>query len=821
MPDPLLLSPRQVTQPWTVYPGLCECQCGEEVLAYEFVPRQTSAAAQKRGFFRYAPTTGGPSFEPDEGAYYLVETVEDVWSYSQPNPPSGKPPDTGSGNWSRVTTRDRLDNVVSVEYSGSATETTWHFDDDTETWQSDTESGTVDPDTGVFDGSDGFRASLPFSGGFTSLSQAIRQRSYSGNAGSRTETTTLSEPYTAGMLRDEHAAMLALAPIDTIPEMAAGTVRRVRKVATPTFPLEQNWTEAQVQGWIDDYNGWIEDNTTALGEAEADLEDLEADFTQAWADYLAARGALQAELTDYYEDMEAAHAAHRAYVTWTRRAERGQAGAQALADAAKAIYDAFIAAGVPEAVTDAEDEVSAASVEVSNIAADIIELRREHAALQYAAASLERGKELLEADLITLQNAEDDEYVYVAELLGISRDGYIGVSSAVLMPWSRITETASTYTGGPYEFKVVVTSHLAPREATSIALHYRWMDWDGTEPDFGEDQTISVDLPAHDWRNMFIYGISEDWTAVPVEEPNVTTEMVGKQVLPPVYFQGALESGAACKGGYAHRYGFVEYGQPTAGEHPRLYRTETAGGSFPGCPAQDLPAKSYSGQQQYNGTSLSRSFSQDVLDSRRYSRPTPIHEEFLDPGEIISTTQRRWRREVQCGENTLEDLQTLTLSNEFTVEALQALVDAELSAPDDEWPVLPQLRGDAAVNYLSADGCFYAAQTAHLLPTDDEDGLQYFHGQGNGPWLIEHLWYRCTQDMLTGEITREVERQTWDIEQTNHGDQVDLDLPAADRMIWLEAIPEADQAEHLTTATPWYWKPPHLEIEGVEEPEEE
>jgi hypothetical protein len=350
MPDPLLLSTRQTVQPWAVRLPFCACQC-RDALGYEFLIKGAGAFAEKYGFQTFTPTpgSGNPTFEVTPGARYMVETVLDTWNYVENVGSSGKPPDTGSGTWQRVTVYDLKGNSE-VQYSGGATRTRYFRDSQDQGWVSETDSGTVDPETGFFQGTEAYRSSLPLQSA-VAQSPTVSQRAYGGNNGTRTETRTLSQEYTMDMVQQEHAEMVGLAPLDSLPDMCVSRGRRVRKVDWPTFPLEQNWTEGMIQDWIatlqEFLDGWEDERQpvqTAFDEArdefDAKLEELDT------------REATLANLLEAYDaDQEQAFAAYREYRTWTRRAAKGWENAREKADTAKATYDHFVFAGVPTSIT--------------------------------------------------------------------------------------------------------------------------------------------------------------------------------------------------------------------------------------------------------------------------------------------------------------------------------------------------------------------------------------------------------------------------------------------------------------------------------------
>lgn len=274
------------------------------------------------------------------------------------------------------------------------------------------------------------------------------------------------------------------------------------------------------------------------------------------------------------------------------------------------------------------------------------------------------------------------------------------------------------------------------------------------------------------------------------------------------------------RGGAARKMGFLAYdGTKT------YFLRETAGGGFPGCPAQDLPALSYSGSQSYTPSPaeldnwqspphpgpVEENFSADVPSHRRSIVPSPVpyrggegiraHLEFLDPGEVLSATQRRWVSTVKCGDNTLQDVQTLTLSQEFTLAALRELVDPVYEQP---WGVLPALVAPeafdsspvVAVNWTSEGQDYYAkvqvrGKFVFSMPPGSASIFPI-------PSSLSMQWKRVTTDMETGEQTELI---------------VDQSLAAGESEVIVLEAPEGKKVEivspTLTSDDPRMWDIPY------------
>lgn len=173
--------------------------------------------------------------------------------------------------------------------------------------------------------------------------------------------------------------------------------------------------------------------------------------------------------------------------------------------------------------------------------------------------------------------------------------------------------------------------------------------------------------------------------------------------------------------------GFREY---TDGSYPpKIYKKETASGSYDGCPIDEVPPKSYSGDQEFfedvPGDPVSgyeNTFSGDV-DKASKTWNNDIIEEALDEIEdyisptTISKINREWITETLCEGSLVLDTQSFALSGEYTTSELKALVDAQANK---DWLSVEQwIDEKMAYRFLSDDETYYARQRIRFLLTGE------------------------------------------------------------------------------------------------------
>lgn len=567
------------------------------------------------------------------------------------------------------------------------------------------------------------------------------------DGGTWVTTETLSEEYDDEMLRENAEALLAAIDLNAM-ELAGssvtaryGGVGPYRSLAPFDFAIEV--AEAAISAAEINLAGAVAEASIAETAWEDALEGVTAargEVHPAWQAAMEARGDLEAVLVRIE--------------TWRRRGDAAQLAA-AEADLAEAIEEWEASRGQWEE-----------KMHELEVAIDACRLAKAMAAYaQYLVAFSERS--LLNAEYF-LTLAEYNKSVgaeWDAILLEPGGDG---------LP--RRVENRD------------LDGNIESIELAKAAFEFYWIhpsSW--SRP----PQKLAVD-----WRLAFLTDTASHTEEATDEITLVETALVafggshsinapsseGYVVIAGKASRGTISWNPEARGGAARKMGFLAYDGA-----PRYYLTETAGGSFPGCPLQSLPTKSYSGSQVYDPApddidnwqggdtpgAVVESFSADVPATRRSIVPspdpyrtgegTPAHEEFLDRGEILSGTQRRWVSTVQCGENTLQDLQTLTLSDEFTTAALRALVDPVYEQPFGEAvtlfpPEAYSLDRRFAIHWLSPAEDYYVRirlrGTFQWIPPGGSSG--YFPT----PPTLSMQWKRIEIDLETGERNETIQTAT-------------------------------------------------------------
>ena len=339
------------------------------------------------------------------------------------------------------------------------------------------------------------------------------------------------------------------------------------------------------------------------------------------------------------------------------------------------------------------------------------------------------------------------------------------------------------------------------------------------------------------WREMFLPGVEEDqdpvprftdkeFTGTPSEEDG-NFESEEYSVEPPeengnivqvgLPAKGTVTAEIEVKGWELTKRGYLEY-QPT-GDKPRVYKRETASGSFPGCPVQNLPAKTYNGFQRYTDQSFEveypggsynesesddptgnnqNTFNQAVKDSGQYSPDFPHGGpfEYRLAVKEITPTQRTFEKQITCGTRTVKDTLRFQLQEEYTTEQLRSRVEAEYNKNWDD----QELKHLWVVEVDEFN--VYALEEALLFQSEDE---AYYAKQQlrykltfTIPWSFAtdkdftFKWTVFTERFDTGEISRSEQSKTVTFEDGNtlvrEDDWREIPAPTFPGRIWLGAF---------------------------------
>lgn len=263
------------------------------------------------------------------------------------------------------------------------------------------------------------------------------------------------------------------------------------------------------------------------------------------------------------------------------------------------------------------------------------------------------------------------------------------------------------------------------------------------------------------------------------------------------------------QGASARKRGFLEYQPSTT---PRVYLTESASGSFAGCPASEIPSRSYSGTAQYTETSsvgcfsFSSSFSYYASLYRSPRYPSESEAFWFDYApiktqpEILSATSRRWQAETSCDGEPVTDQITMTLSNEFTTADLIASVNEIVST---DWEDSPQYNclgswSNCALNYLSPDETFFAR--CRIRYSLSASISWAFTTEKNFTFKIR----KTTTNLDTGEVSESdiSVPVTFDAGETSKTvDPVEIEAPEGNSRICLSIIPEDQPSHEMFSAT--------------------
>lgn len=214
------------------------------------------------------------------------------------------------------------------------------------------------------------------------------------------------------------------------------------------------------------------------------------------------------------------------------------------------------------------------------------------------------------------------------------------------------------------------------------------------------------------------------------------------------------------QGAFLQKRGFPQYNDVST--PPKIYKRETASGSYAGCPAQSLPAKTYSGYRRVFEDEINpdftdptgsgeTTFSADVPSSYK----TPIFPDagvgvFNPPPPSSSTaTTREWLTAPLCGATPVEDQLIMTLSDEVTTAAIQGPVDGIIAEDwgEVEGP-LPLPTGVNSIQFLSADETYYARQKCRFKLSGQIIAIFV------DPVDFTFVYTLVEKNLITGEIGR-------------------------------------------------------------------
>ena len=226
------------------------------------------------------------------------------------------------------------------------------------------------------------------------------------------------------------------------------------------------------------------------------------------------------------------------------------------------------------------------------------------------------------------------------------------------------------------------------------------------------------------WREMFLPEVGEDedpvpeftdqeYSGYPDEEGKLDAgeftieppETNGSILVVGLPAKGTISAQIEVKGWQLTKRGFLEY-KPT-GDKPRVFKRETASGSFAGCPAQNLDPKTYSGFQRFTDEAVTMQYpwgsytvpasddptgntettlSEDVKKGGLHSRSFPGggYFRFTMPVKQVTPTRRTFEEEITCDGNPVKNTLIFDLSEEYTTAEMVAAVEAECSKAWDD-----------------------------------------------------------------------------------------------------------------------------------------
>lgn len=766
----------------SVQPRDCE-SCAAPAPIWSMHGRVDWGRRGRRGF-----TIPGTGVDPDTPSLktYLTETETAEWSAAYTNnDPAGHPPTTdvysASGSYTKVWTYTKSGHKRLISATGSASETETFSPDAGSVPRSYDRSASLvyDPATDTASWvSDGVMPTIGGMGGITAdpvITETTTTRVTTGVYGSNTLINTLSDVFLDAAFVAEAEALLAAINLDDFDGLPLGRAVTARYdgdglAASPSSAYDSAITSAEAEQAA---------ATAEVAAAAAALAAAEAAVADAITTIAAQRAAEQTAWVAAMHARDEYEAILIRIETWQRRGDAGQAAtASALLPAKKAAWDAAQLAWETAryAIQTTYPFVFAAGYRAQELAVATSNLKNVTAAVGLANANKAGSTSW---DTIMRDYAfsyggtgpfpSPDFSVQAYRQLHYESDGFLSRVALGKMSWRLALNAAPIWTKNPdtatLKWRQATMTYDADNIATGVAFTS------------AAEETITLSE-----TDRFRLTAARDVVAPGAEG---AAFIVGPSAKIDILIDSHV------RGGSARKYGFPAY-LPPAGK-PRIYLRETASGSYPGCPLQSLPSKSYSGFHGYTGSpdhsaswqgpdefhgdrppiealKFETTFSADVPEDRQSILPdaraytagvgTPIHLEFLDPGEITSAISRRWLALSKCGTTDVQDLMTLALSEEFTTASLKALVDPAAAqawdTPEADVIQTPEHPGYAvAIRFLSTDEAYYARQKMRLRFSAQLAPWFFFFLRPDAPESFGLTWKKVTVDMVTGERTSE------------------------------------------------------------------
>ncbi|WOO40372.1 hypothetical protein [Rubellicoccus peritrichatus] len=340
----------------------------------------------------------------------------------------------------------------------------------------------------------------------------------------------------------------------------------------------------------------------------------------------------------------------------------------------------------------------------------------------------------------------------------------------------------------------------------SIKLSWRERTWQHEQREEGvsdKDTYTWTERSATVTANKGDYEATTGWFTVSAPAEHMSVTVVGVKGMSQLSV-GEIQY----QGGSVEKKGVFSYQE---NDPIKVYRTETFNGSFAGCQDLNLDPKSYSGVREWDleGVySTPTAFSEDLvaaqgsanwpegflLQPSTSSKLTGLRP--LKP-QSESDTEREYKREIICNENTLEQNLKSTLSNEYTTAQLKSRLNSEVSG---DWPTLlgSRLSGSpygsyVAANYLHNNEVKYQRQRFRVK----------FRGELTSSALEarseDFSYVKKTLNVITGAVTETTITKSFSYEK-GESSKKDADYEIIDagnnEIIWIEDLKGSERDEY-------------------------
>ncbi len=441
------------------------------------------------------------------------------------------------------------------------------------------------------------------------------------------------------------------------------------------------------------------------------------------------------------------------------QAESGRVTALAERVAAQVAYNVFIYQGNPEPEEGdpippgpyyaAQREMEEAGYDLDQAKAGVYYRRLELLDMYDAQAILQKNADYASMNAAALNGAPNSDVVVIGiDTFSFQPQRFAGHNR--LTVWPRIFDSYVS----KVRYAHRVRTYRDYGDGTPCPFEVRWEEVTvgGNENPYDVEVTPFVEaMTLYDSGD--VYRVLEEWSTDYViecpDQANVYTCISSDRKNVPAFVYGPSTGDSRTKEGFSAYQG-------TEDEKPRIFRVETASGSFPGCTEDGRAPKTYSGSQ-YPGYS---ELSDDVPANRRslttsyfYYIPSHPELEFTDPGKIISPTVRQWRSQGTCGNNPIVDQMTMTLSEEQDINAFKAEVDAFVAAGGTHTALYSSEWSFCVIQYQAPDDTFYIKQRAEIGARVGNGTPTWFSTLYWIPAVIQSEWFPGEEGIGPNQLT--------------------------------------------------------------------